>query len=152
MATITTTNISIAIREREQRSHIEDQLVLDGADVSTFASASDLWEHFQIRTARFVLTDRRFGEAFDGMELVRKIRKTYQVPYVYILMRSVMTQIKEIREGLDLGVDDYLVRPHNPFQIRSRVLVAMRWITYIDSIMGTSTANSNTAAQARSSS
>jgi DNA-binding response OmpR family regulator len=152
MATITTTNIYIAIRDREDRSHIEDQLVLDGADVSTFASASDLWERFQIRPARFVVTDRRFGDAFDGLELVRQIRKNYQIPYVYILMRSVMTQIKEIREGLDLGVDDYLVRPHNPFQIRSRVLVGMRWITYIDSIMGTSTANSNTAAQARSSS
>jgi DNA-binding response OmpR family regulator len=67
-------------------------------------------------------------------------------------MRSLMSQIKEIREGLDLGVDDYLVFPHNPIQIRSRVLVGMRWITYIDSIIGTSTAKSNTAAQARSSS
>ena len=152
MATITTTNIYIAIREREQRSHIEDQLVLDGADVSTFASASDLWERFQIRPARFVFTDRRFGDAFDGLELVRKIRKNYQIPYVYMLMRSLMSQIKEIREGLDLGVDDYLVFPHNPIQIRSRVLVGMRWITYIDSIIGTSTAKSNTAAQARSSS
>jgi DNA-binding response OmpR family regulator len=152
MATLTATNIYIAIREREQRSHIEDQLVLDGADVSTFASASDLWERFQIRPARFVVTDRRFGDAFDGLELVRQIRKNYQIPYVYILMRSLMSQIKEIREGLDLGVDDYLVFPHNPIQIRSRVLVGMRWITYIDSIIGTSTAKSNTAAQARSSS
>jgi hypothetical protein len=31
-------------------------------------------------------------------------------------------------------MDDYLIKPHNPFQIRSRALVAMRWLTYIDSI------------------
>jgi hypothetical protein len=31
-------------------------------------------------------------------------------------------------------VDDYLVYPHNSFQIRSRVLVGLRWLTYIDSI------------------
>ncbi len=31
-------------------------------------------------------------------------------------------------------LDDYLNKPHNPFQIRSRVMVAMRWLTYMDSI------------------
>ena len=41
-------------------------------------------------------------------------------------MRSAMSQLDEIRTGLEAGVDDYLVKPHNPFQIRSRVLVAMR--------------------------
>jgi DNA-binding response OmpR family regulator len=45
-----------------------------------------------------------------------------------------MSQLDEIKTGLEAGVDDYLVKPHNPFQIRSRVLVAMRWLTYIDSI------------------
>jgi DNA-binding response OmpR family regulator len=49
-----------------------------------------------------------------------------------------MGQLKDIREGLSLGVDDYLVFPHNPFQIRSRVLVGMRWLTYIDSVTGIS--------------
>jgi len=73
------------------------------------------------------------------MELVRKIRANFQIPYVYVLMRSFMSQIDDIREGLNLGIDDYLVIPHNPFQIRSRVLVGMRWLTYIDSITGGST-------------
>jgi DNA-binding response OmpR family regulator len=57
---------------------------------------------------------------------------------VYVLIRSAMSQLEDIREGLNLGVDDYLIFPHNPFQIRSRVLVGMRWLTYIDSITGNS--------------
>jgi DNA-binding response OmpR family regulator len=134
MANLATTNIYLAIRKEDDRSHIEDQLVLDGADVSTFSSAKDLWEHFEQRPARLVITDRKFGDDFDGMELVRRIRKHYQLPYVYVLMRSAMGQLDEIKTGLDAGVDDYVIRPHNPFQIRSRVLVAMRWLTYIDSI------------------
>ena len=52
-------------------------------------------------------------------------------------MRGALCQIRDIKEGLNLGVDDYLVSPHNPIQIRSRVLVGMRWITYIDSVTGT---------------
>ena len=136
MASLKSTDIYLAIQKDSDRSHIEDQLVLDGACVSCFASASDLWKHFQVRPVRFVVTDRRFEGDFDGMELVRKIRADQQTPYVYVLMRSVMGQLAEIKEGLNLGVDDYLIIPHNPFQIRSRVLVGMRWITYIDSIPG----------------
>jgi DNA-binding response OmpR family regulator len=134
MANLETTNIYAAIRKADERSRIEDQLVLDGANVSCFASAAELWEHLQARPARFVITDRRFGEEFDGMKLVRKIRENYQLPYIYILMRSRMCQLKEIREGLKAGVDDYWVLPHSNFQIRSRVLVGLRWISYIDSI------------------
>ena len=134
MASFATTNIYLAIRKREDRSQIEDELVLDGANVSTFSSANGLWENFQQRPARLVITDRRFGDDFDGLELVRLIRKHYQLPYIYVLMRSAMSQLDQIKAGLDAGVDDYLISPHNPFQIRSRVLVAMRWLTYIDSI------------------
>ena len=134
MPDLATAHIYLAIRKRDDCSQIEDQLVLDGADVSTFSSAADLWEHFQQRPARLVITDRRFGDGFEGLELVRKIRKHYQLPYIYVLMRSAMNQLDEIKGGLDAGVDDYLVKPHNPFQIRSRVLVALRWLTYIDSI------------------
>ena len=134
MASLKTTSIYLAVRNSDDRSHIEDQLVLDGADVSTFASAGELWERFQERPARLVITDRRFGDDFDGLELVGRIRKHYQLPYIYVLMRSMMSQLDEIRSGLEAGIDDYLIKPHNPFQIRSRVMVAMRWLTYIDSI------------------
>jgi DNA-binding response OmpR family regulator len=148
MASLTTTNIYIAILKRDERSHFEDQLVLDCVDVSCFSSARDLWEHFQIRPARYVITDRRFGDDFDGLELVRRIRRNYQLPYVYVLMRGAMCQIGEIKEGLDLGVNDYLLFPHNPIQIRSRVLVGMRWITYIDSVTGSPMTEATAAARA----
>jgi DNA-binding response OmpR family regulator len=134
MATFEKTPVYLAIRDASERSHIEDQLVLDGVSVSTFATAKELWAHFQNRPARFVITDRRFDGDFGGMDLIRQIRQHYDLPYVYVLMRSRMGQLKEIKEGLTQGVDDYLVFPHNPFQVRSRVLVGMRWLTYIDTI------------------
>jgi DNA-binding response OmpR family regulator len=56
------------------------------------------------------------------------------LPYVYIVMRSVMNRLAEIKEGLAMGVDDYLIKPHNPFQLRSRILVGTRWLNYIDSL------------------
>lgn len=134
MANLDTTRFYVALRSREDLSHIEDNLVLDHADVSSFPTAQALWERFQQRPARFIITDRRFSGEFDGLELARHIRQDFMLPYVYILMRSKMDRIEEIQEGLDAGVDGYLVKPHNPVQIRSQVLVGLRWLTYLDSI------------------
>ncbi len=103
MASLETTNIYLAIRNDDKRSQIEDHLVLDGVNVSCFVSAQELWKHCKTRPVRFVITNRRFGTGFDGIELVRQIRKNYQLPCVYVLMRSLLSQLKEIREGLDAG-------------------------------------------------
>ena len=91
---------------------------------------------FQEHPVRFIITDRRFGSSFDGLTLARNIRKSFSLPYIYILMRSTMEQTKEIQVGLSAGVDDYLIKSPTPLQIRSRVLVGMRWLTYIDSVTG----------------
>ena len=67
-------SLYIALRKSEDRSRMEDLLVLDGFDVSVFASAAALWEVFQRKPARFIITDRRFGDEFNGIDLVRRIR------------------------------------------------------------------------------
>ncbi|MBI2927495.1 MAG: response regulator [Verrucomicrobia bacterium] len=134
MLTATDVPIYLAIRKSEDRSHLEDTLVLDGFDVSTFPTARELWERFQTKPARFVITERRFGTEFTGLDLARQIRQRCLLPYVYIVMLSTMNRLKDIQEGLAGGIDDYLVKPHNPFQLRTRVLVGLRWLAYIDSM------------------
>jgi hypothetical protein len=34
-----------------------------------------------------------------------------------------------------------LIKPHHPFQLRSRILVGMRWLNYIDSLYEDKSAN-----------
>lgn len=124
----------LAVKKREERSHMEDVLVLDGFSIRTFATASDLWEAFQQTPARIVISERRFADGFTGLDLTRNIRKHHLMPYVYTVILSTLNNLKEMKEALAVGVDDYLVRPHNPFQLRSRALVGMRWLNYIDSL------------------
>ena len=135
MPTLENTLLYLAVKNRPERSQFEDGLVLDGIDVTTFASAAALWEAFQHRQARLVVTERRFDDDFDGLALTRAIRENFRLPHTYICMVSKLSHLNEIREGLAAGVDDYLVKPHNPFQIRTRVLVGLRWLTYIDSVL-----------------
>jgi len=124
----------LAVKSREERSKMEDTLVLDGLNVRSFGTAEDLWAAFRETPARIVITDRRFSSGLSGVNLARNIREHYLMPYVYVTILSAMNNLKQIKEALAAGVDDYLVRPYNPFQLRSRALVGMRWLNYIDSL------------------
>lgn len=128
------TEVYLAIRDFNQRSHMVDVLVLDSYDVSAFQSASELWERFQSKPVRFVITDRNFNDGFNGLDLGRNIRRHFLLPYVFIVMLSSMAKPEEIEEGLASGVDDYLIKPPNPRQLRTRVLVGSRWLQFLDKL------------------
>jgi len=124
----------LAVKKRDERSQMEDTLVLDGFNIRTFSTASELWETFKAAPARLVITERRFANGFSGLNLVREIRQHYLTPYVYTVILSALGNLKDMKEALAVGVDDYLVRPHNRLQLRSRALVGIRWLNYIDSL------------------
>ena len=133
---VTTDNLRLylAAKNRDDRSKMEDTLVLDGFNVRTFPTAGELWAAFQQTPARIIISERRFDQGISGLDLVSNIRQHYLTPYVYTVILSTMNNLKQIKEALAVGADDYLVRPNNPFQLRSRALVAMRWLNYIDSL------------------
>lgn len=126
--------VYIALRDQAQRSQMEDSLVLDGFNVTTFPTAKGMWEVFQARPTRFVISERRFPDGFTGLELCRHIRQNFRLPYVYVVMFSTLNRLTEIKEALAAGADDYLVKPLTPVQVRARVMVGRRWLAYIDSL------------------
>jgi PleD family two-component response regulator len=133
-------HIYMAVSEHEARSKMEDVLVLDGFDVSTFSTPQDLWDHFQARPARFVIVDESFEGNFSGLDLVERIRQKHLLPYVYILVRSTIERLTEIENALAAGANDCLViiKLHDLFQIRSKMLVGLKWLDYIDANSGLS--------------
>jgi DNA-binding response OmpR family regulator len=126
--------IYLAAKRPDDRSHWADLMILDGFNVTAFANAGDLWNTFQLRPARIVMTERRFELGLAGLELVGRIRQLQPWPYVYVAVLSSMNRLEEIEQGLEAGVDDYLLKPFNPVQLRSRALVALRWLCYLDSL------------------
>lgn len=134
MVTTNSFKLYLAVKRRDERSRMEDILVLDGFNIRSFATAEELWEAFQQAPARVVISERRFENGFSGLDLVGNIRKHFLMPYVYTVVLSTLGNLKDMNEALTIGVDDYLVRPHNRFQLRSRALVGMRWLNYIDSL------------------
>src|SRR5438270_11477905 len=61
--------------------------------------------------------------ALDGMEVCRRIRAWANTP---ILMLTARQSEEDRVEGLELGADDYLVKPFSPREVVSRVKAILR--------------------------
>lgn len=62
----------------------------------------------------------------DGFELCRKIRRVSSVPIILITARG---EDFERIMGLDIGADDYIVKPFSPGEVMARVRAVLRRIT-----------------------
>lgn len=59
----------------------------------------------------------------DGYELIRKIRAGRYIP---ILVISAKTQLSDRILGIDLGADDYIVKPFEPLEVAAKVKAHLR--------------------------
>lgn len=61
----------------------------------------------------------------DGFEVCRKIRKTADTPVIMITARG---EDFERIMGLDIGADDYIVKPFSPAEVMARIRAVLRRI------------------------
>lgn len=59
----------------------------------------------------------------DGMELVKEVRKEFQIP---IIMLTARTSDMDKIEGLVAGADDYVTKPFNPLEVMARIKSLLR--------------------------
>lgn len=59
----------------------------------------------------------------DGMAVCRRIRSESQVPIIILTVRAGES---EVVEGLQLGADDYMVKPFSPRELVARVQAVLR--------------------------
>lgn len=64
----------------------------------------------------------------DGIEVCRRIRHNQSLSYTYIVLLSSKGKKDELAEGFKAGVDDYLIKPFDPIELRSRLAVGERLI------------------------
>ncbi len=104
------------------RSTVADVLRLEGFDVSEAATASAARAHLERARPDVVLLDVVMPDG-DGLELLGLIRSRYGVPVILLTARG---EEHERVEGLDLGADDYVVKPFPPRELAARVRSVVR--------------------------
>ena len=62
----------------------------------------------------------------DGYELCQKIRSNIILQYLPVIMLTVRGDVKDRIRGLQLGTDDYLIKPFDPGELLARVKSILR--------------------------
>lgn len=65
----------------------------------------------------------------DGFEVCREIRKTSNIPIIMVTARG---EDFERIMGLDIGADDYIIKPFSPGEVMARVRAILRRISKTD--------------------
>ncbi len=75
-----------------------------------------------------VITDWMMPE-MDGLEFVRHLKsRISDKPYVYIILLTARGDKKDVVAALESGVDDYIIKPFDPDELRARVNVGERMV------------------------
>jgi DNA-binding response OmpR family regulator len=62
----------------------------------------------------------------DGLEVCRRIRARVGRPFTYVVLLTAKTHKEGIGPAMEAGVDEYVVKPFEPDELRSRLKVARR--------------------------
>src|SRR5436309_1403916 len=121
--------ILIAEDDRDSRELLCWILEKLGNQVVATENGKEAWEVFRRGRFRLVISDVLMPE-IDGLELSRKIRLHRQSKYTYVIMITALIGKKDYLEGMDAGADDFVTKPFDPDELKARLRVAERIISF----------------------
>lgn len=116
--------ILIADDNKQITSILEEYAKKEGYDPEVAYDGSSVLEKFNNNQPDIILLDVMMPIK-DGFEVCREIRKTSNVPIIMVTARS--EDFEKIM-GLDIGADDYIVKPFSPSEVMARVRAILRRI------------------------
>jgi DNA-binding response OmpR family regulator len=64
-----------------------------------------------------------------GWEMCRQIRQFSDIPIIFL---TAMGNVENVVQGLEVGADDYIVKPFNPAEVLARIMALLRRTTAQD--------------------
>ncbi len=115
-------NILIADDNAQILDVLKEYAVRENYQVYTANTGREALSEFHKRSYHAVLLDVMMPE-IDGFEVCREIRRKSMVPIVMITARG---EDFERIMGLDIGADDYVVKPFSPSEVMARLRAILR--------------------------
>lgn len=116
----TQTRIVVAEDEEAIRDNIVRLLRLEGYEVAAGADGAEALALVHERAPDLILSDVMMPR-LDGLGLLQAVREdplTQAIPFVFLTARA---EHGDRRQGMDLGADDYLIKPFNREELLSAV-------------------------------
>ena len=96
-----------------------------GLDAVGFESGDAFWDAIQTQTPELVIMDVMLPGA-DGVELLSRVKANPELAQIPVIMATAKGAEYDKIQSLDLGADDYLVKPFGMMEMVSRVKAVLR--------------------------
>ena len=118
--------------EASIRRILETRLKMVGYEVFTAADGEEAIESYQKNNPDLVILDVMMPK-MDGYGVTREIRKTSETP---IIILTALGDVSERITGLELGADDYVIKPFSPKELEARVKAVLRRVNHREDLPG----------------
>ncbi len=125
MTNLSTNNAYVAIVDDDAaiRTALGRALRMENYDVGLFEDGSSALRAIQLRAPDAIVLDLQLPD-IDGLEVCRRIRRAGDA--TPILMLTARDAVNDRVEGLDVGADDYLVKPFDLTELLARLRALLR--------------------------
>jgi len=96
---------------------------MENYDVELFEDGASALKSIQLRAPDAIVLDLQLPD-IDGLEICRRIRRSGDT--TPILMLTARNAVNDRVEGLDVGADDYLVKPFDLAELLARLRALLR--------------------------
>ncbi|MBQ8621149.1 MAG: response regulator transcription factor [Oscillospiraceae bacterium] len=100
-------------------------LLSTGFEARGFEDGTSFWEALQTQTPELVVMDVMLP-GIDGVELLRRMKTSEKLRGIPVIMATAKGTEYDKVQSLDLGADDYLVKPFGIMEMVSRVKAVLR--------------------------
>ena len=114
--------ILVADDEASIRRILEARLSMIGYEIITAADGEEAIAAFNKHNPDLIVLDVMMPKV-DGYGVTREIRRTSDVP---IIILTALGDVSERITGLELGADDYVIKPFSPKELEARVKAVLR--------------------------
>lgn len=114
--------VLVADDEASIRRILETRLKMVGYDVVVAEDGEEAVNLFNKTNPDLVVLDVMMPK-MDGYGVTREIRRTSDVP---IIILTALGDVSERITGLELGADDYVIKPFSPKELEARVKAVLR--------------------------
>ncbi|MEM8641598.1 MAG: response regulator [Cyanobacteria bacterium P01_G01_bin.54] len=104
------------------RRILTTRLSMAGYSITTAADGEEAIEKFTLESPDLVILDVMLPKG-DGYQLCEQLRATSDVP---IIMLTALSNVADRIAGLQMGADDYLVKPFSPKELEARINTILR--------------------------
>jgi DNA-binding response OmpR family regulator len=112
--------ILIAEDEKDIRDLITFLLQFAGHTVIPTANGEEAFERAKVEIPDLIMMDVRMPK-MTGYEACKKMKATEHIKHIPVVFLSAKGQDSEVATGLEMGAQEYLLKPFSPDQLTEKV-------------------------------